>query len=66
MTTYQISDEALDALEERIANDDALYKELVSLRGGCSCHINPPCGACCSPLTAKEAIDLGIYENPQL
>ena len=65
MTVYQISDETLDALDEKVANDDALIKELISLRGGCSCHISPPCAACWSPLTAEEAIDLGIYEDPQ-
>lgn len=65
MSIYHISDETLDMLAEKVANDDALLKELISLRGGCSCHICPPCWACCSPLTAEEAIDLGIYEEPQ-
>jgi hypothetical protein len=65
MSIYHISDETLDMLAEKVANDDALLKELTSLRGGCSCHISPPCAACCRPLTAEEAIDLGIYEEPQ-
>jgi hypothetical protein len=42
-----------------------LLHELISLRGGCSCHVSPPCRACCNELTAEEAIDLGIYEEPQ-
>lgn len=65
MTVYQIPDETLDALAEKVANDDDLIKELISLRGGCACHLAPPCAACCRPLTAEEAIDLGIYEDPQ-
>ena len=60
-----ITDEQLDELQEKVANNDALGRELISLRGGCSCHINPPCAACCSPLTASEAIELGIYEEPE-
>ncbi len=63
MSTYQISDAQLDELGEKIANDDDLYRALITLRGGCRCHISPPCGACCNPLTASEAIDLGLYEK---
>ena len=37
-----ITDEQLDELEEKVANNDALGRELISLRGGCRCHINPP------------------------
>ncbi len=65
MSAYQISDADLDELEEQVWNDDTLIPKLISFRGGCSCHISPPCAACCSPLTAEEAIDLGIYEEPQ-
>ena len=63
MSTYQISDAELDVLSEKVANDDALSHELISLRGGCSCHISPPCPACCNELTAAEAIELGILED---
>ena len=63
MSTHQISDAQLDELDERVANDDTLYRALISLRGGCSCHVSPPCGACCNPLTASEAINLGLYEK---
>ena len=65
MTTRQISDAELDVLSEKVANDDALLQELISLRGGCSCHINPPCHACCNELTVAEAIELGIIEESE-
>jgi hypothetical protein len=63
VSTYHISDAELDVLSEKVANDDALLHELINLRGGCSCHISPPCHACCSELTAAEAIELGIFED---
>jgi hypothetical protein len=63
---HQITDAELDVLDEKVANDDALYSELISLRGGCSCHISSPCSTCCTPLTVEEAIDLGIYDDPLL
>jgi len=63
--SLQIDDAELEELEEKVANDDGLYAELVDLRGGCSCHVNAPCPACCNPLTAGEAISLGLYtETP--
>lgn len=55
----------LDELGERLACDEDLYRELVSLRGGCSCHIRPPCGACCNPLTMDEAICLGVWKGEE-
>ncbi len=64
MNAYGITDEELDELEGKIADDASLMRELISLRGGCSCHINPPCGACSSPLTRDEALDLGILLLP--
>lgn len=63
MSTYQISDAELDVLSEKVANDDALLHELISLRGGCSCHISPPCHACCNELTVAEAAELRILED---
>lgn len=63
MSTYQISDAELDVLSEKVANDDALLCELINLRGGCSCHISPPCPVCCNELTVAEAIELGIFED---
>jgi hypothetical protein len=56
-------DAILDSLDEKVADDPALYRELISIRGGCPCHINPPCGACCSPLTMSEAVELGIWPD---
>jgi hypothetical protein len=63
VTTHQVSDAELDDLSEKVANDDALLRELTNLRGGCSCHISPPCHACCNELTVAEAIELGILED---
>jgi hypothetical protein len=63
MTRSLISDDQLDDLSEKVANDDSLMAELISLRGGCSCHLSPPCAACANPLTADEAIFLGIFEE---
>ena len=60
MSAYGITDEELDELEGKIAEDDSLRRKLISLRGGCSCHINPPCGACSSPLARDEVLGLGI------
>jgi hypothetical protein len=64
VSAYGITDEKLDELEGKIAEDDSLRWELISLRGGCSCHINPPCGACFSPLTREEVLDLGLLLLP--
>jgi hypothetical protein len=33
------------------------------MRGGCSCHISPPCHACCEPLTEEEADSLGLLDD---
>ena len=63
MSAYQITDAELDVLSEKVANNDALLHELISLRGGCSCHISSPCHACCNELTVAEAIELGILED---
>jgi hypothetical protein len=38
---------------------DEQYRELRSHRGGCSCHISPPCSACSNPITWGEARYLG-------
>jgi hypothetical protein len=60
VSAYGITDEELDELKEKIADDASLMRELISLRGGCSCHINPSCAACSSPLTRDEVLDLGL------
>lgn len=38
-------------------SDDQIA-ELVEMRGGCNCHIRPPCFACSEPLKAFELLDL--------
>jgi hypothetical protein len=38
---------------------DEQYRELRGHRGGCSCHISPPCSACSNPITWGEARYLG-------
>lgn len=45
---------------DNIELSDQQYKDLVELRGGCSCHINPPCCACSDPITKTEAKTLRI------
>lgn len=39
---------------------DEEYEQLIELRGGCSCHISPPCFAHSEKLTWDECEDLGI------
>ncbi len=53
----------LEALDERLAGCDDMRSRLVDHRGGCTCFISPPCNACCEPLTAREADDLGWLED---
>lgn len=42
---------------------DEQEKELVAYRGGCSCHISPPCHAHSEPLTEEEAEYLGLLPS---
>jgi hypothetical protein len=51
-----------DALADDILEDRELYARLIETRGGCRCHISPPCFACCEPLTQVEADSLGLLE----
>jgi hypothetical protein len=50
---------------DRIAEDmsDEQRTQLVEYRGGCSCHISPPCSACCEPVRLNEADDLGWFDD---
>ena len=48
---------------ESVIEIEELRKALAELRGGCSCHISPPCFACSEPLTLEEAYYLG-WEEP--
>lgn len=44
-----------EALEEHVADDESLRRKLLYIRGGCACHISPPCSACYNPITSDEA-----------
>lgn len=39
------------------------WKRLLELRGGCACHIAPPCAACTGPLLLDEADYLGLLDD---
>ena len=43
--------------------NDIEQKRLVEIRGGCSCHISPPCSACSDSLTQDEVDELNEYED---
>lgn len=46
-----------------IEYDEEISRKLVKLRGGCSCHIMPPCSNCCEPMKIYEAEELGLIEE---
>ena len=39
--------------------DEAAWRRLVELRGGCRCCISPPCHACTEPTTEHELNRVG-------
>jgi hypothetical protein len=39
--------------------DESAWNQLVENRGGCSCHISPPCGACSNPVEEEELNEVG-------
>jgi hypothetical protein len=41
------------------------FDTLRDWRGGCSCHISPPCGACSNPITEEEYVML-LEDFPEL
>lgn len=43
--------------------DSNQYLRLVEMRGGCSCHLRPPCFNCSEPPTEEELEQLGIDEE---
>lgn len=44
---------------------DEQRSELIKMRGGCRCHISPPCNACVDPIDEAEAESLGLLpEEP--
>ncbi len=53
--------ELLDYIYENLSDDQ--NRELISYRGGCRCHISPPCHACSERLTIPEAKHLGWWEE---
>lgn len=39
--------------------DEDAWRRLLSKRGGCSCHLSPPCHNCTEPLTEEELNSVG-------
>jgi hypothetical protein len=45
--------------------DKKAWRSLVENRGGCRCHISPPCSACSNPISEEEMNELGYtYTTP--
>ena len=45
--------------------DEKAWWSLVENRGGCRCHISPPCGACSNPISEEELNEVGYtYTTP--
>jgi hypothetical protein len=45
--------------------DEKAWRSLVENRGGCRCHISPPCGACSNPISEEELNEAGYtYTTP--
>ena len=45
--------------------DERAWHLLVENRGGCRCHISPPCGACSNPISEEEMNEVGYtYTTP--
>ena len=42
------------------AVDMAAWRRIVDHRGGCRCHLSPPCSACSDPITEAELNDEGF------
>ena len=43
--------------------DEKAWWSLVENRGGCRCHISPPCGACSNPISEEELNEVGYTYN---
>lgn len=52
---------------EKIEADmsDEQRTALIEHRGGCSCHLSPPCFSCSEPVTMVEADELGWLEDDE-
>ena len=45
--------------------DEKAWRSLVENRGGCRCHISPPCNACSNPISEEEMNEVGYtYATP--
>jgi hypothetical protein len=62
-------------LAARVAELEGLINEELSdrqrtalreLRGGCACHISPPCSCCCEPLTLEEVQSLSAIAGKEV
>ena len=38
------------------------YRRFIEARGGCSCHLSPPCNNCFEPATADELLAVGFED----
>jgi hypothetical protein len=45
--------------------DEKAWQSIVENRGGCRCHIAPPCGACSNPISEEEMNEVGYTYNTQ-
>ena len=46
--------------------DEKAWRSLIENRGGCRCHLSPPCGACANPISEEEMNEVGYtYTTPQ-
>lgn len=58
-----IDDSRYRRLCDQVVNSDTLREQLISYRGGCSCHLSPPCSVCCEPVTEDELEWLGLLPD---
>ncbi len=56
-----MSDEELDAIHQNLSDEQLVA--LASMRGGCRCHLSPPCDRCTAPLTEIEAYAMGLIPD---
>lgn len=40
--------------------DESAWQRVIKSRGGCGCHISPPCLPCSEPITEEELNDVGF------
>lgn len=44
--------------------DEAAWRSVIEDRGGCRCHISPPCNACTEPMSEEELNRVGYTLEP--